>query len=165
MSDVAVELDFAEIAQLSARLPGLPARVETDAATILRRVVLEGEARAKRRARKDTGHGRRSITHRVDRTANAIIGRFGTNVGYMEVMEKGRRPGAALPPRGALLGWMRRHGIPAANEYVIRRAIARKGIPGDHVFRDTLADVTPLARRSLADLRDGVIATLRRAGQ
>jgi hypothetical protein len=164
MSDVTVELDFEEIAQLSARLPGLPARVENDAATILMRVVLEGEARAKRAAPRDTGHLRRSLTHRVDRTGNAIVGRFGTNVPYADEVERGRRPGS-WPPEGELLGWMRRHGIPAANEYLIRRAIARKGTRSQPYIRPALRDVTPLARRSLAGLRDSVIVTLRRAGQ
>jgi hypothetical protein len=44
-------------------------------------------------------------------------------------VERGRRAGARMPPGGALLGWMARHGIPLNREFVVRRAIARRGIP------------------------------------
>ena len=72
----------------------------------------------------DTGHLRRSITTDV----TPFVGRVGTNVAYARPVEEGRRPGAPMPPRGVLLEWMRRHDIPAAAEFLVRRSIARKGI-------------------------------------
>lgn len=42
--------------------------------------------------------------------------------------EYGRDPGSRMPPEGALLGWMARHGIPETMEFVLRRSIARNGI-------------------------------------
>lgn len=42
----------------------------------------------------------------------------------------GRPPRSKLPPSGALInsGWMKARGIPESAEFVIRRAIAKKGI-------------------------------------
>lgn len=88
-------------------------------------ITLQSEMR--RRVRVDTGHGRRSIAYEVERRRV----RAGTNLDYLEVMARGRRPGRRMPPQGALLGWMRRHGIPANREYPLRRAIGRHGIRGD----------------------------------
>jgi hypothetical protein len=45
-------------------------------------------------------------------------------------VEGGRAAGAAMPPPSALTGWMARHGIPAGLEFVIARAIARRGHRG-----------------------------------
>lgn len=72
----------------------------------------------------DTGTLRRSVATNVSAFEAAI----GTNLVYAEVVEVGRRPGAPMPPSGSLLDWMRRHGIPAENEYIVRRNIAAKGI-------------------------------------
>lgn len=45
-------------------------------------------------------------------------------------LEFGRKPGSRMPPQGALLPWMARHGIEDSAEFVIRRAIARNGMRG-----------------------------------
>jgi hypothetical protein len=110
-------------------------------------------------ARADTGQGRRSMTNVVERRRVTA----GTNLLYMEVMARGRRPGAAMPPRGALIGWMRRHGIDPSKEYALRRAIARHGIKGDDfdtkAFEASLpgiiADVPGLGREIEAAMRAG----------
>jgi len=51
-------------------------------------------------------------------------------LGYAFVIEEGRRPGAPPPPRGALLPWLQRVGLPPAAEYPIRMKIAREGLHG-----------------------------------
>lgn len=72
----------------------------------------------------DQGHLRRSIAVQL-RPGEAAIG---TNLSYALPVEVGRAPGAKMPPQGVLLEWMRRHGIPADREFVLRRSIARRGI-------------------------------------
>jgi hypothetical protein len=51
---------------------------------------------------------------------------------YYIWIENGRRPGGKFPPAAAVLEWMKRKGIARGEEnkvlYVIRRAIAQKGI-------------------------------------
>lgn len=46
----------------------------------------------------------------------------------VDYINDGRPSGAKLPPKGALLAWMRRVGIPEAKEFVVRRSIAKNGI-------------------------------------
>ncbi len=84
----------------------------------------------------DTGTLRRSITTDLSLFEAAI----GTNLNYAEVVEVGRRPGAPMPPSGSLLDWMRRHGIPAENEYIVRRNIGAKGIAARPYLGPALTD-------------------------
>jgi hypothetical protein len=156
-----VRIDFREIAALRRQLPEVVPAMKDESAIILTRVGATGVGIAKKRVRKDTGKGRRSITSLV----RGQTLHLGSPLLHMRVMEKGRRPGAKLPPKGVLLGWMRRHGIPAENEYVIRRAIARHGIEGDHVFEETLRELVPIAKHELRELRVIARDALRVAGR
>lgn len=161
MSDLTVTVDVADILALANRIPAVQPAVQQELTAAMHRIVLSGEAGAKRRVRKDTGHGRRSITSLVTVSGSTLTGHFGTNLGYLRVMEQGRQPGAKLPPRGSLVGWMRRHRMNPANEYVLRRAIARRGIEADHAFETTLKDLEPHIPREFARVRGRVLATLR----
>lgn len=102
--------------------------IKQETSTAMTRSVIAIEADAKRRVPTDTHNLQRSITHEVQARGTDVIGRAGTNQPYAEPVEYGRRAGAPMPPSGAVLGWMRRHGIDQSAEYVIRRAISRKGI-------------------------------------
>lgn len=58
---------------------------------------------------------------------------------YAEVIEKGRRPGKGMPPRGSLLRWLEvKLGLDSKTaskiEFVVRRSIGRKGFEGAHMF-------------------------------
>lgn len=72
-----------------------------------------------------TGTLRRSIA--VDITP--FMGRVGSNQPHALTREKGWPPFFAMPPPGSLLNWLRRNSIPTEAEYVIRRAIYRRGFP------------------------------------
>lgn len=68
-----------------------------------------------------------------------IKGKVFTAQKYAEVIEKGRRPGKGLPPRGSLVFWIaKKFGIGAWQaaklEFVIRRSIGQKGFEGAHMF-------------------------------
>lgn len=114
------------------------------------RITTEGEARAKKYVPTDTHHLQRSITMVPAHDAGgAIRGAWGTNLPYAQVVEEGRSAGSAMPPSGALLGWMGRHGIPDTMEFVVRRAIGRKGIPAKRYMARSRSEIKPLARREL----------------
>lgn len=100
-------------------------------------ITFQNEMRA--RVKVDTGRGRNSLTYQVEKRRV----RAGTNLEYLEVMARGRRPGRSMPPPGVLLGWMRRHGIPADREFLIRRKIGRKGITGDDFDEKAVAASIP----------------------
>lgn len=124
-------VDTRELVALERRFGSVPAAVRQAAVPPMHRVVLAEEANAKRDAKVDTGHFRRAITSRVEAIGTAVIGQWGSNLSYARAVEFGRKAGAKFPPKGVLVrsGWLRRHGIPDSAEFVIRRAIARRGIP------------------------------------
>lgn len=79
---------------------------------------------------------------------------------YADVMERGRRPGAPMPPQGVLLGWMAAKGIPADREFVIRRAIGRKGIVGKHYMEKGRIEVQQRIRGEFTNVRDRIVARM-----
>lgn len=48
-----------------------------------------------------------------------------------------------MPPPGALVGWLERHGMDPRLDYVVRRSIARKGIAAKRYMRDSLEQNKP----------------------
>lgn len=89
------------------------------------------------------GQARRSVTT----TASPTKGTIGTNLVHAIVqIETGRRAGAPMPPQGSMLAWMASKGIPEDREYVIRRAISRKGIPARHLFTQAFQSNAPQIR-------------------
>lgn len=85
----------------------------------------------------------------VTRGGRAVRAGWEATAPHAEVIQKGRRPGAAMPPKGVLLPWMGRHGIPPEAEFVVRRAIGRRGIPAVD-YMDAAADrIRPRFRAAL----------------
>jgi hypothetical protein len=74
-------------------------------------------------------------------------------------VERGRRIGAKMPPGGVLLGWMARHGIPARAQFVVRRAIARRGIPARPFMAPLAQQLEPERRRLVAQAAETIRAT------
>jgi hypothetical protein len=110
----------------------VPVTLRAWLAGVLRRI--RDDARAF--APKDTRAFERSIIYRTRVRGFAVEGEvYSTAPTVLQnVIEHGRRPGAKMPPAGALLGWMARHGIPAEREFVVRRAIGERGIPAVRPF-------------------------------
>ncbi|MCX5908471.1 MAG: hypothetical protein NTY64_15125 [Deltaproteobacteria bacterium] len=74
-----------------------------------------------------------------------VKGIVGTASEYGEVIEKGRRPGKAMPPPDVLISWIEKKiGVNKKEarrlEFVIRRKIGQKGFPGVHMFEKTLEE-------------------------
>lgn len=61
---------------------------------------------------------------------------------YFRFVDKGRRPGGKMPPDKAIRKWVRVKGIPERAVFVIRRAIARKGIKGIFILNPTIKKIT-----------------------
>lgn len=82
------------------------------------------ETDAKRRAPSDTGRLRSSIQTEIRKNGFEAV--VFTDVSYGPPVEEGARP--HFPPPNALTGWANRHGLNGL-EFVIARAIARRGLP------------------------------------
>ncbi len=119
--------------------------IEEELVIATRRVILVVEGLAKRYVKVDQGHLRRSITSKAEPIAGGARGIAGTNTPYAKAVERGRRAGAPMPPAGSLIGWKKRHGMERVPEFVLRRAISRKGIPPSPYLTRALAEVGPQA--------------------
>ena len=84
------------------------------------------QADAKRRAPVDTGALRSSIAIRVRGAYSAEVY---TDKLYAAAVEYGRSAGSAMPPTGALDGWLRRKGIDPNASFAVRRSIGEQGVP------------------------------------
>lgn len=123
-----VQFDFSSVHRMAAKYQGGTKIVMDETRKAISRAVIQIEGDAKRIVPTDTHTLQRSLTHQVTSTANSVTGRVGTNLTYALAVEEGRRAGAAMPPSGSLTGWMARKGIDARFEFVVRRAIGRRGI-------------------------------------
>jgi hypothetical protein len=82
----------------------------------------------------------KSIAGEVEGKGTPLIkGIVFSNKSYVEVIEKGRRPGKAWPPEGVMLQWIQlKMGLSGKRgkevEFLIRRKIGIKGFPGIRMF-------------------------------
>lgn len=131
--DVSQMIDFGQGLMVSERVVAEETRKALERSAIL----VQNDAKRNLQAHKaiDTSQLINSIAREVTPTEAQI----GSNKAHARLVEGAdeqgnlhewsRRPEMPMPPKGSLLGWMNRHGIPAEAEFVIRRAIARDGIP------------------------------------
>ncbi len=127
----------------------LGAKTQRAIVRLLQRVGSEARIVAVAKAPRDTGQLINSITI-VRPRKDFLVGGITTNLPYAIVMEDGREPGKKFPPLLPIQRWVLRHrdvfGIKDANSkkgqrqlksvtYLVRRKIAKKGIPGHFFFR------------------------------
>lgn len=113
----------------------------------------------------DLGAFRKSIFYRTTRRGLLVEGEvYATDTpdGKVAVIEYGRLPGRKMPPSGALLGWMSRHGWDPRKEFVLRRAIAEHGIKGKFPFRKAFAKNRGLFQSQARDLQTVVTRAINR---
>lgn len=144
-------LTITNLDPLLARLNGASAIVQAELGTSMKRVTAQVEGTAKEISPVDTGTYRSAWTVT---SATAALGVVSNNVPYAPEIEYGRGAGKPMPPEGALLGWMGRHGIPAEAEFVVRRSIGQIGIGARKIANLALA-------RNVA----GIQAEFQQAGQ
>ncbi len=102
-----------------------------------------------------TGNLADSMFHEVRQSGGkTVIMVFAAD--YFRFVDKGRRPGAKMPPKEPIVKWLRVRGIPVRLEFVIRRSIAKKGIKGIFIINPTIkkitADFLPKYSKQLANL-------------
>ena len=86
----------------------------------------------KERTPSDRGRARNSYGNpEVDPSPIPKWVKIGSNLEYIEALEKGTRP--HWPPISALQPWARRHGIPA---FLVARAISQRGTKAHHMMEE-----------------------------
>ena len=131
MAGTPFEFDATEAMRLARGLAGGTARLQDELLTAMQRSV--------------------ALLQKDAMTATPVLGEVGSAVAYARYVEEGRRAGAAMPPPGALLGWMAGKGIPAEAEFSVRRAIAARGIVGKRMFANALAKNSPAIEREFSE--------------
>lgn len=113
----------------------------------MQRVVLAGEAIAKREAPVKTGHLRRTITSRVERGGDRGV--IGTNAPHARPVHEGSRPHIIRPRRAKALYWrgakypvkMVRHPGNKANPFLARTAKQLQRVAAQEFGRDIFVGV------------------------
>ncbi|MEJ7763655.1 MAG: HK97 gp10 family phage protein, partial [Thermomicrobiales bacterium] len=106
-----IRIDGDELDRLRRSVAAAPRIIREELTTGVQRAGLAVQAESQRAARVDTGTMRRSMTTKVEPFSDGVRALVGSNLPYAAVMDRGRAAGGPMPPRGSLLGWMRRHGI------------------------------------------------------
>lgn len=159
-----IEYRFASLPELRAKYLNAPTVIREEQIRSMNRAALIVEHDAKALAPWYTGTLRRSITHEVTATAGAVFGIIGTNVTYAAAVEDGRRAGAPMPPKGALIDWMRSKGIDESLEFVVRRAIGARGIKAKPYLRPAYEQNKAEIYRELSSLTTARILQRMKAG-
>lgn len=161
-----VTIDASRLEALLEQFDGAEAVVQREGGNALARSAAQVQADAIHNVTAvgavDTGMLRRSITTELRPGNSPIEASIGSNQQYADVVELGRRPGSAPPPPGALLPWMRRHGIPPEKEYVIRMRIGRFGVDGRPYLGPALTDNENTIQREFDLAADRALAELLR---
>lgn len=166
MNVLSFTTDFTEVNALARRLGiDVSPAIEREMGVSMTRSVLRGQRQAVSTARHDTGDNRRRHTHAVEHVTGGVIGAIGTSAPHGPTVEFGRKPGSKMPPKGVLLGWMRRRNIDPKKEYVLRRAIARKGTKGDHNLQTTVTKMLPDVQREFAGIGPRVVQRALKGGR
>ena len=112
----------------------------------------------------DLGNFKKSVIYRTSRRGLLVDGNVYSTApeGQQSVIEFGRRENRKMPPKGALLGWMQRHGWDPKKEFVLRRAIGRDGIPAIAPFEKAFEKNRALLATQQRYLASAIITELNR---
>lgn len=158
---MSVDIDVHGLDDVRAFLAGLPAEAQVLLKNAVNKAALQVQTKARRNCPVDTGRLRSSIAMRI--FEDGLAATVGSDLKYALWIEYGTGPAAGrpryFPPPGALLEWMKRHGIDPGAEYAIARKIYENGtkprpflIPAYEEVRPSFLDD---ARKALKTLGNG----------
>lgn len=153
---VSLVVDATDLKNMSGRIGQSKGVVRTEITNVLRQIGLVVQAEERRQI----GVMHKIDTHKLQGSIAVKISGYeasiGSDLAYAAPVNFGRRAGAKMPPKDVLLGWMSRHGIDPRLEFVIRRAIKRRGIKPapfvDNALRNTDRTITKLLDQSVTHL-------------
>lgn len=132
-----IDIDASEVAAFASRVGNVRPMLENELEIAMIRSLAMLQNDAMEATPVATGTLRRS--YKLQPAPTAWSGTLVNTATYAKVVEEGRRPGAPMPPKGALIAWMKTNGIDESLEFVIRRAIGRRGIPARNMMKNALA--------------------------
>ena len=159
---MAINLRLEGAPELTRALLRSPEALAAAQSRAMTRSLLLVEADARRNVRHDTRRLMNSMTHEQHGRGTSLTGRVGPSVQYGLYVERGRLPNKPPPPKRALRGWARRHGIPESALYVVARAIGRRGIKARPFLVPAYLRNAERIVRLFADAGAGVVAVIGR---
>lgn len=105
-----------------------------------------------------SGALRRGIT--VTTSPRGTVATVRAQVPHAAAVLKGRRAGARMPPKAALVEWARQHGVDPKLVFVLARAIARKGIKARPFFDEAWRRHRPGFDMALKSVVDRVVRSV-----
>lgn len=139
-------VDFKELNQFDQQMKQWPAKTTEAGAWAVQRAAQVAAVEMRQEAPKAFSLLTQSI--KVDQISPTVAW-VGPHVTYAWWVEKGRRPGGKMPPRSALLDWVRVKFQLADNRaarslaWVIARKIQQKGIPAQPFVEPRRASIGP----------------------
>lgn len=128
----------------------------------MKKAVSEVERQTVTRTPVNTGQLRQAWSTNVHKGAASVKGEVVNPREYAIVMEKGRRPGAKMPPVDALQLWVvRKLGVHPDEArqvaFLVARSISRKGIKGRKMLEEGYKAAEPTVNRLFAAVPENVI--------
>jgi hypothetical protein len=159
---ISFKVDTSDIDDFIRVLENLPEMTAQESMVAMRKAVAEVDRQTIPRTPSNTGALRGAWTTRVTRGTTAVKGIVENPKEYAIVMEKGRRPGAKMPPPDAIQYWVtRKFGVRGKEAeslaFVIARSIGRKGIEGRKMLEQGFEASEPLIRRLFDDVPRRVV--------
>lgn len=158
-------IESPDLGNLARRYTGIGPVIEKELLGTTKRAAFALERVAKQHAPKGaTGNLASSIAGDAKPIAGGVRGVVEVAAGYGEVVEKGRRAGAAPPPKGALLPWMRFAKIPPEAEDRLRWSISVKGIAARPFLSRAFTELRPRIVEDFKGVPKRVIAAITAKG-
>lgn len=126
--DFQIHFDAHEFVDLGNGLLASPKVVAEESKRAMERSAITVQNAAKLNIQKQGAVDTGQLLNSIAREVQPFEARIGSNKQYARPVEEGRAAGATMPPAGSLDGWLQRHRIPLELSFVIRRAIAQRGI-------------------------------------
>lgn len=131
------------------RLAAVPQVAARELRTTMTASLLLIEADARQHVSQDTRRLAGSIHHTITGTGLALEGAVGPSLRYGVVVERGRRPGAKMPPVAALIPWVRRHRLAGVYSPSTKRRRGSKVTQAQQDFRVALNIARAIGRRGI----------------
>lgn len=157
-SDFAINSRVTGMRELGIKLTKLQGVPRLVAVGLVAKWAFRLQALARRLVRVDTNVTRSSIlTELMQKGLTAVVGSAQKAALWLEM---GTRP--HWPPRGALAGWAKRHGMPASADFLIRRAIAKKGTKARPFLVPAFKEIGPqYVAETSSEVRRALVAVAR----
>lgn len=156
MSDGSFHVEWVGLAGFTAAFKRAPSVIKQEMLFAALEIGKRGADLARGYAPFWRGDAKDKIYSRAEGNVSGVSAIWGSSSEHAYFADQGRGPGK-MPPKGVLIGW---HGITEANEFVVRRAIGRRGTKGKPFITRSFNEIKGPARRELESALSRALAKI-----